>query len=153
MSDTSGTDRVDMQTPHNSVLATDNGSGEATFLFCTIFFDLCDEVVDMPLDKSVRCDVLGFVMQHYVNMRGRWFMKIMKGHQKIDQGDAVMKNGATWTRVAAAAACSKAKGTAGKENEQEKYLEAKQNLVDAVDDDQISEGIKDTDDESENDGE
>eukprot|EP00978_Attheya_sp_CCMP212_P035203 scaffold151676_cov33-Attheya_sp.AAC.1 len=57
------------------------------------FFDLCDEVVDMPLDES--------------------------GHQKIDQGDAVMKNGATRTRVAAAAACSKAKGTAGKENEQE----------------------------------
>jgi hypothetical protein len=86
-------------------------------------------------------------------MRGRWFIKIMKGHQKIDQGDAVMKNGATRTRVAAAAACSKAKGTAGKENEQEKYLEANQNLVDAVDDDQISEGIKDTDDESDNDGE
>eukprot|EP00978_Attheya_sp_CCMP212_P035202 scaffold151675_cov55-Attheya_sp.AAC.1 len=32
------------------------------------FFDLCNEVVDMPLDESVRCDVLGFVMQRYVNM-------------------------------------------------------------------------------------
>eukprot|EP00978_Attheya_sp_CCMP212_P046557 scaffold398935_cov45-Attheya_sp.AAC.1 len=30
MSDTSGTDRIDTQTPQNSVPATDNGSGEAT---------------------------------------------------------------------------------------------------------------------------
>eukprot|EP00978_Attheya_sp_CCMP212_P013095 scaffold32756_cov44-Attheya_sp.AAC.1 len=102
MSDTSGTDRVDIQNPHNSVPATDNGSVERRpSCFALFFFYMCDEVVDMPVDESVRCDVLAVVMQHYINMRGRWFIKIMKGHQKIDQGDAVMKNGATWTRVAA----------------------------------------------------
>jgi hypothetical protein len=115
-------------------------------LIVKIFFGLCDEVVEMPLDEGIRRDVLGFVMKRYVNMRGRWFIKIMKGQRKIDQGDAVMKDGATRTRVAAAAACSKAKGTASKEpNERKAYMEAKNNVVNAAVD-------TDTDDESDDNG-
>jgi hypothetical protein len=119
------------------------------------FFELCNNVDDMPLENTVRHAILAFVLERYVNMRGRWFIKSMKGHCKGGgQNDAVNKKAATRTKVAATIACSKAraKGRDEKESEmKEAYSEAANNVLDKTDDDENSSSDEEsTSDKSDN---
>jgi len=107
------------------------------------FMDLCNNVEHMPLDILVRQNIMAFGLERYVNMRGRWFLKIMKGHRKGFQDDVVSGKAATRTKVAATIACSKAKAAVMKEHAeiQRVYSNAASNLLDRADDDDDEDSI------------
>jgi hypothetical protein len=87
------------------------------------FIHMCNNVENMPLEISVRMDIMAFALKKYVNMMGHWFLKTMKGHQKGFKDDAISGKAATRTKVAATIACSKAKADALKERDQQVQIE------------------------------
>jgi len=98
-------------------------------------------------DEEQRNDIFAFLMERYVNMRGRWFVKIMKGQQGVKN---ILDNAATRKKVASAVACSQAAAAARKDTddsaardattsstEQQLYAGVENTLMDAVEDDEI----------------
>jgi hypothetical protein len=106
------------------------------------FIHMCNNVENMPLEISVRMDIMAFALKKYVNMRGHWFLKTMKGHRKGFKDDAISGKAATRTKVAATIACSRAKADALKERDQQIQIEYEivaSNLLERADDDAIDE--------------
>lgn len=99
-----------------------------------VFFSLFSS--DNVLGESDKLDIMHYVLERYLKMRGCWFVKHMKTNQGKSLGEVRVANAPTRTMVAHKHTQTKEKGA--EEREQALWDSAKQNVIDFVNDDEVA---------------